>query len=286
MQRLRDYWELTKPGVTLMVVISTWGGFYLAAIGPVDLVLLLNTLLGSWLVAAGTNAMNQLVERDLDAKMKRTRNRPLPAGRLEPTHVTAFAMTIAMLGIGYLQLTTNFLTALLAALTMGSYVLIYTPLKRTTPLSTLIGAVPGALPALGGWTAVRGEVALEAWSLFAILFFWQLPHFLAIAWIYREDYARGGFAVLPVLDLKGITTSWHMIVNLLALLSVSLLPTLQGLTGPVYFLGAFILGLIFLASGVEMAIKKTNRSARHVLLTSIAYLPVLFVLMFVDKVSL
>ena len=269
-----------------MVVISTCGGFYLATSGALNLSLLFHTLLGSWLVAAGTNAMNQLVERDLDARMKRTRNRPLPAGRLDPIHVTAFAMTIAMLGIGYLQVQVNFLTAMLAAFTMASYVLLYTPLKRKTSLSTLVGAVPGALPALGGWTAVQGAVTVEAWTLFAILFFWQLPHFLAIAWIYREDYARGGFMVLPVTDRDGVRTSWQMVLNLLALLSVSLLPTLQGLTGPIYFFGALALGLLFLVAGVQMMIRKTNRSARRVLLTSIAYLPVLFLLMFIDKVRL
>lgn len=282
----RDYWQLTKPGVTLMVVISTLSGFYLGTRGSIQWMLLLHTLLGSWLVAGGTNALNQLIEKDLDALMKRTRNRPLPSGRLTSLEVACFAMIIALAGIAYLVVATNLLTGLLAALTMVSYVLVYTPMKRKTHLSTLVGAIPGALPAMGGWTAVRGEVTIEAWALFAILFFWQLPHFLAIAWLYREDYARGGFPVLPVVQPDGTNTGMHIIGNTLALLSVSLLPTMLGLTGPVYFFGAFFLGLVFLAYGIQVAVNKTNRYARRLLLASIAYLPILYALMFIDKTSI
>lgn len=282
-QRLSDYWELTKPGVTFMVLVSAFGGFYLGVRQELNWLLLLHTLLGSWLVSAGTNALNQLVERKIDATMKRTRKRPLPAGRLSPLEVAVFAISISITGIAYLAVATNFLTGALAALTLASYVFIYTPLKRKTWFSTAIGAVPGALPAMGGWTAVRGEVSLEAWVLFAILFFWQLPHFLAIAWIYREDYARGGFPVLPVVDKDGLNTGIHIVVNCLALLSVSLLPTLLGMTGAVYFVGAFIFGFLFLLSGVRMALQKTNQYAKHLLHASIIYLPVLFTLMFIDK---
>lgn len=280
---LNDYWELTKPGVTFMVIISTLGGFYLGAKIPVDLVLLLNTILGSWLVAGGTNALNQLIERDIDATMKRTKKRPLPAGRLTAFQVQLFAISISIIGIAYLCLLVNLLTGVLAAFTLASYVFIYTPIKRKTPLSTIIGAIPGALPAMGGWTAARGEITLEAWILFSILFFWQLPHFLAIAWIYREDYARGGFPVLPVLDRDGLHTGLHIIANCLALLSVSLLPTLMGLTGPIYFIGALILGVAFLISGIRVTVQKTNRYAKQLLHASIIYLPMLFVLMFIDK---
>ncbi len=282
-QRLSDYWELTKPGVTFMVLVSAFGGFYLGVRQELNWLLLLHTLLGSWLVSAGTNALNQLVERKIDATMKRTRKRPLPAGRLSPLEVAVFAISISITGIAYLAVATNSLTGALAALTLASYVFIYTPLKRKTWFSTAIGAVPGALPAMGGWTAVRGEVSLEAWVLFAILFFWQLPHFLAIAWIYREDYARGGFPVLPVVDKDGLNTGIHIVVNCLALLSVSLLPTLLGMTGAVYFVGAFIFGFLFLLSGVRMALQKTNQYAKHLLHASIIYLPVLFTLMFIDK---
>ena len=284
--RLSDYWELTKPGVTFMVIISTLGGFYLASPAKMDLLLLLNTLAGSWLVSAGTNALNQLIERNIDAKMKRTRNRPLPAGRLQPTEVRWFSVTISVLGIAHLAFFVNVLTSVLALLTLLSYVFLYTPMKRTTSFSTVVGAVPGALPAMGGWAAVRNGISAEAWVLFAILFFWQLPHFLAIAWIYREDYARGGFPVLPVIDEVGTNTGLHVIANCLALLTVSLLPTLLGLTGAVYFWGALICGLAFFASGLLLAFQKSNRSARRLLHASILYLPLLFAFMFLDKAGL
>jgi protoheme IX farnesyltransferase len=284
--QLADYWELTKPGVTFMVIISVLGGFYLGSRGPLDFMLLIHALVGSWLVAGGTNALNQLIERDIDLKMKRTHLRPLPAGRLSFSQVAIFAAAISILGILHLSLAVNWLTGLLAALTLASYIFIYTPLKRTTPLSTVIGAVPGALPAMGGWTAVRGEITIEAWVLFAILFFWQLPHFLAIAWIYREDYARGGFSVMTVLDESGVQTGWHIVLNCLALLSVSLLPTLLGLTGVIYFFGALILGIGFLIFGLRVAVQKTNRYARQLLHASVIYLPVLMVLIFIDKAPL
>ncbi len=284
--KLKDYLELTKPGVTFMVIVSTFGGFYLGTLGKLDFFLLLHTLVGSWLVSAGTNALNQLIERNIDAKMKRTRNRPLPAGRLKPEEVKLFAVLISVTGILHLALAVNLLTSLLAILTLASYVFIYTPMKRKSSLSTVVGAVPGALPAMGGWVAVRGYVSMEAWILFAILFFWQLPHFLAIAWLYREDYARGGFPVMPVIDKAGTNTSLHIVVNCLALLTVSLLPTLLGLTGPVYFAGAFFLGTAFLAAGIQVMLKKSNRSAKHLLHASILYLPALFTFMFLDKVNL
>ncbi|MFQ5652036.1 MAG: heme o synthase [bacterium] len=284
-QILSDYWELTKPGVTFMVIISTCGGFYLGAENALDYVLLFHALFGSWLVAAGTNALNQLIERDIDATMKRTRKRPLPAGRRSVREVRVFAISISVSGIVYLSIATNLLTGVLAALTLASYVFIYTPLKRKTPLSTVIGAIPGALPAMGGWTAVQGEITVGAWVLFAILFFWQLPHFLAIAWIYREDYVRGGFPVLPVLDKNSSTTGIHIIVNCLALLSVSLLPTLLGMTGAIYFVGAFILGLLFLISGIRVAVLRTNLNAKQLLHASIIYLPILIALMFIDKTA-
>ncbi len=283
--QLSDYWQLTKPGVTFMVIISTLGGFYLGSNQGLNIALLLNTLAGSFLVSAGTNALNQLIERDLDGRMKRTRMRPLPAGRLRFNSVLAFAIAISIVGILQLLVFVNLITGILAALTLVSYIFIYTPLKRTTSLSTFIGAVPGALPAMGGWTAARGEITAEAWVLFAILFFWQLPHFLAIAWIYREDYARGGFSVLTVSDPNGTLTGVHIVVNCLALLSVSLLPTLLGLTGAVYFVGAFILGVAFLFSGVRAALHISNRRAKQLLHASIIYLPILMALMLIDKAT-
>ena len=283
--RLTDYWELTKPRVTFMVLISVFGGFYLATRSSLDVVLLIHALLGSWLVAGGTNALNQLIERDRDALMRRTKNRPLPASRVLPKHAGFFAASISVVGILQLILAVNLLTGLLAATTLATYIFVYTPLKRQTSLSTLVGAVPGALPAMGGWAAAAGTVGIEAWVLFAILFFWQLPHFLAIALIYRDDYARGGFSVLPVEDQSGTCTGLQIILNCLALLSVSLLPTLLGLTGLVYFLGALILGMAFLASGIRVAVQKSNRYAKQLLHASIIYLPLLMTLMLIDKVA-
>lgn len=284
--KLSDYVELTKPGVTFMVLFSTVAGFYLGSQKSLDFLLLFNTLLGTCLVAGGTNALNQLIERENDARMKRTRKRPLPAGRLQPRQAQFFATIISTTGILYLCSFVNLLTGFLAALTLGSYVFIYTPLKSKTSFSTVVGAVPGAIPPVGGWAAARGDIGLEAGVLFAILFFWQIPHFLAIAWIYRADYTRAKFPVLPVIDRKGTVTSMHIIANCLALLSVSLLPTLFGLAGNIYFVGALLLGLGFLASGMRVAISKSNSCARSVLHASIIYLPVLLALMSFDKSGL
>lgn len=267
-----------------MVVISTLGGFYLASDTAIDLIKLLHTLLGSWFVAAGTNAMNQFVERDYDRIMKRTMNRPLPSGRLKANHVLIFSAAISIVGTIYLALATNLLTGLLAALTFACYIFIYTPMKRVSSWSTIVGAVPGALPAMGGWVAVTGTVTAEAWILFGILFFWQLPHFLAIAWIYRDDYQRGGFKVFPLTDSEDyFQTSFHIVANCLALMAVSALPSIVGVTGHIYLAGALILGLAFLIAGLQMVAHKNNRYAKKLLLTSIAYLPILMLLMFLDK---
>ncbi|MFQ5709020.1 MAG: heme o synthase [bacterium] len=283
--KIADYFELTKPGVTFMVIISTLAGFYLGSRESLDILLLCYALLGSWLVASGTNALNQLIESEIDARMNRTRKRPLPAGRLQPLEVKLFGVAISVAGIIILLVAVNLLTACLAALTLVSYIFVYTPLKRKSSLSTIVGAIPGAIPPMGGWAAARGAIGIEAWVLFGILFFWQLPHFLAIASIYRADYARGGFRVLTVVDEAGIQTGMYIIVNCVALLVVSLLPTLLGLTGNVYFFGAWILGIGFLAAGIRLASMKTNRYARQLLHASIAYLPLLLTLMSIDKIS-
>lgn len=280
-----DYLELTKPRVTLMVLITTLVGFYLGGRGAVDFLLLLHTLLGTALVAGGTSALNQYLERDIDAKMHRTKNRPLPTGRLTPRQALTFAISIALIGLAYLAFAVNLLTAALAAITLTSYVFMYTPLKKKTSLSTLVGAVSGALPPMGGWTAARNDLNMEAWVLFAILFLWQLPHVLAISWLYSEDYKRGGFPLLPVLDPAGHSASRQIINNCLALLPVSLLPSLIGLAGAVYFVGALILGLAFLAFGILVAIEKSNLSARRLMFVSLAYLPALLGLLTFDKTS-
>jgi len=283
---MTDYLELTKPRVTLMVMITTLVGFYLGAPGKPDWLLLLHTLLGTALVAGGTSALNQYLERDIDVKMSRTRSRPLPSGRLTPAQALAFAVAIAVIGLVYLATAVNLLTATLAATTLLVYAFVYTPLKQKTPLSTLVGAIPGALPPMGGWTAARNELSIEAWVLFGILFLWQLPHVLAISWLYSEDYRRGGFPLLPVLDPQGQSTGRQIISNCLALLPVSLLPSLIGLAGELYFVGALLLGLSFLAMGVLVAVERSNLSARRLLFASLLYLPALLGLLSLDKTSL
>jgi protoheme IX farnesyltransferase len=282
---LSNYLELTKPRVTFLVVITTLVGYYLGARGEVDALRLLCTLIGTALVAGGTSALNQYLERDIDAKMTRTRNRPLPTGRLTPRQALIFAYSITLIGVLTLALAVNLLTAALAAATHIFYIFLYTPLKQKTSLSTLVGAIPGALPPVGGWTAARNELGIEALVLFAILFLWQLPHVLAISWLYSEDYKRGGFPLLPIIDPQGKSTSRQIITNCLALLPVSLLPTIIGLAGPVYFIGALILGLTFLGFGILVAIEKNNLSARRMMLASLAYLPALLGLLTFDKTS-
>lgn len=283
--RFSNYLELTKPRVTFLVVVTTLVGYYLGARGEVDALRLLCTLLGTALVAGGTSALNQYLERDIDAKMTRTKNRPLPTGRLTPRQALIFAYSVTFIGLIGLALAVNLLTAALAAATHVFYIFLYTPLKQKTSLSTLVGAIPGALPPVGGWTAARNDLGVEALVLFAILFLWQLPHVLAISWLYSEDYKRGGFPLLPIIDPEGRSTSRQIIANCLALLPVSLLPTLIGLAGPVYFIGALILGLAFLGFGILVAIEKNNLSARRMMLASLAYLPALLGLMTFDKIS-
>lgn len=280
---LSDYLALTKPRVTLMVLLTMMFGFYLGAQGEMNWLLLAHALFGTALVAGGTSALNQFLERDLDAKMQRTKNRPLPTGRLTPNAALTFGVVISVIGLTHLMIFVNLLTALLAALTLVSYVFLYTPLKTRSAISTIVGAVPGALPPMGGWTATRGELGLEAWVLFAILFLWQLPHFLAIAWLYREDYARGGFPMLPVIDPEGRSVGRQVLTNCLALLPVSLLPTLVGMAGSIYFFGALGLSLIFFLCGAGVIIQRSNVSARRLMRASLLYLPILLGLMAFDK---
>ena len=268
------------------MLLTAAAGFYLggAAGQAVDLRLLASTLLGTALVAAGTNAFNQLRERDADGRMERTRRRPLPSGRISPRAAGLFAGLISTAGVVYLGVAVNLVTAGLAALTLASYVLLYTPLKRTTPLNTLIGAVPGALPIVGGWTAAGGELGPAVVALFWILFLWQLPHFLALSWIYREDYRRGGFAMLSVRDPDGRQTGWVSFLYALTLVPVSLLPTLFGVTGRIYFFGALVLGLAYVGATLIMSRAATVPRAWRVFLVSVLYLPALLTLMVVDKV--
>ncbi len=267
------------------MLLTAAAGFYLGARGGVDLAVLVHTLVGTALVAAGTNAWNQVRERDVDARMARTRRRPLPSGRLTPRAAAWFASLITGGGVAYLAVTVNLLTAGLAALTFVSYVCLYTPLKRTTSLNTLIGAIPGALPIVGGWTAAGGRLDAAVAALFGILFLWQLPHFLALAWLYREDYRAGGLKMLGTGDESGQATGRMAVLYALALLPISLLPTLLGVTGPLYFYGALALGIVYAAAGTTLLTAATPTRAWRVFFVSIVYLPALLTLMVLDKVA-
>ena len=278
---VRDYLELSKSRIVLMVLISTAAGFLFAP-GAVDPLLMLHTLVGTALVAAGTNALNQYVERDHDAKMHRTRMRPLPAGRITPRAALLFSSAIAIAGTLYLGLAVNWLTAILGAFTLTSYIFVYTPLKRVSTLCTIIGAVPGAIPPLMGWTAATNELALGGWIVFGILFLWQLPHFMAISWIYREDYARGGFAMTSVRDGEGGSVAGQAIYYTLALLPVSLAPSLFGMTGTMYFIGAALCGAALLAATIRFFFDRQIRNARSVFMISNLYLLTVMLLLVVD----
>jgi protoheme IX farnesyltransferase len=279
-----DLWELTKPGITGLVLITTVVGFYLGSAGSLDLRLLLHALLGTGLLAAGTNALNQYAERDADAQMKRTKRRPLPAGRLRPSTALIFSMGISVVGTVHLALVVNPLTAALGAAALVIYIFAYTPLKQRTAWCTVVGAVPGAIPPMMGWTAVTGELGPHAWVLFGIIFLWQMPHFYAIAWLYRLDYARAGFLMLPVIDEEGRRTARQIVLYTLALVAVSVLTTVLDLTGALYLFGALTLGVGFFALGLQLALSRTGAHARRLFLGSIVYLPALLVLMVMDKV--
>lgn len=281
---LRDLWEMTKPGITLMVVLTAGLGFLLAEQDSFSFMLLVHTLLGTGLVSAGASVLNHVLERETDALMTRTANRPLPTGRMDPDTALLFGVVLSILGLGDLALGTNLLTGLLGAVALAGYVFVYTPLKRISSLATVIGAVPGAIPPMMGWSAVRNELDLAAWVLFGILFFWQLPHFLAIAWLCREDYARGGFPMLPVLDPEGVRTGRQAILYGAALVPISLLPSLLGLMGTVYFVGALAFGLVYLGFSFGFAASRSNPGARRLMLASLLYFPGLLLVMLLDRV--
>jgi heme o synthase len=281
-----DYWTLTKPEVNFLVVVSTLAGFYLASRGPLEWTRLLHTLLGTLLVASGTGTLNQFIERQHDARMRRTANRPLPAGRLAASEALWFGILLSVAGGVDLALAVNALASILALAALGSYLLLYTPLKRRTPLCTLVGAFPGAMPPLIGWAAARGSLSPEAWVLYAILFLWQFPHFLAIAWMYREDYARAGLRMLPGRDAEqGRFTRREIFGFTLALLPVSLMPVFLGQAGTLYLVGALLLGLGFVLFGVRLAFSRSNALARRLVLASVIYLPLVLALLMIDKTS-
>lgn len=281
--RWSDLLDLTKPRITLMVVLTTALGFYLGSPRPFPLLTLIHVLVGVSVLAAGAAALNQVVEKDADSRMRRTAQRPIPAGRVDAWRARQFGIALSVVGVAYLLFFVNALTAGLGIFTLGSYLFVYTPLKKRSPVATLVGAVPGAVPPMMGWTAVRGELDLGAWILFGILFFWQLPHSLAIAWVYREDYERGGFALLPLRDPTGKKTSRHMVLTCVALVTTSLLPTAVGVSGLVYLVAASVLGLLFLGSCVGFATSQTALAARRVMWVSILYLPAVLAVMTLSR---
>jgi protoheme IX farnesyltransferase len=282
---LAVYADLFKARLTSLVLLTTLVGFYVGFRGPVDFALMFRLLLGTALLASGAAALNQLLEREYDANMRRTQDRPLPSGRLQPQTVLMVGSASALVGLLYLAQAVNLTTSLVGALSLVCYLFVYTPLKRVTWLNTLAGAVPGALPPLMGWTAARGELSSEGLALFAIQAFWQLPHFMAIAWMYRDEYARAGFKMLPVVDPQGRRTGHQAVSYTLALLVVSLCPFLFGLTGPTYLAGALILGLGFVWFAVRFSRERTDSHARQLFYVSLVYLPLLLVLMVLDKVK-
>lgn len=281
--RFSDHLELTKPRISMMAAMTTAGGFYLASIGSVDWVGLLNTVVGSIVLSGGACAMNEYLERDRDGLMERTRNRPLPAGRMDPNVAFMQAMTMALLGMAYLALMVNPVAAAVGAAAFVSYAFIYTPLKPRTSLCTVIGAIPGALPPVIGWAGARGEVTFGAVILFAIMFLWQLPHSLAIGWMYRDDYRRGGFRLLTVLDNDGHIVARQAVVYLLAMIFVSFMPYWVGLTGRVYLVGAFLLGMAYLALTMAWFLRVERARARRSFFMSLLYLVALFALLIADK---
>lgn len=278
-----DFVALTKPRVNLLVLVTTVIGFHLGNLGGTDLPLLFHTVVGTFLVASGAAAFNQLLERDVDARMRRTMLRPLPDGRLSSVEAFWFAMALSAIGLAQLWFGANSLAALVAVATLVSYALIYTPLKKVTSLATIVGAVPGALPPVIGWAAARETLSIEAWVLFAIVFLWQMPHVLAISWLYRDDYERGGIRVLPVGDPDGRSTAFQMVNYTAALVPVSLLPTAVGIAGRVYFAGAVVLGVAALWLAIRFAQQRTSERARQVFYASLIYLPVLWVLMMANR---
>jgi protoheme IX farnesyltransferase len=285
-RRVADFVELTKPRLVSMVALTTLLGYYLGApAGPIDWLGLVLTLLGTGLAASGTMALNQYYERDRDARMFRTRQRPLPDGRIEPRDALIFGALITVGGLLVLLLGVGPLPAAVTAATAVSYLFAYTPLKPRSSLCTLVGAVPGALPPLTGWAAASGQLDLGAWSIFAIMFIWQIPHSLAIAQMYRDDYARAGFRLLPVVDRDGGSTIRQILAYSFSLVTVGMLPTLIGLAGPVYLVASLMLGLGMLSAAIRLARSSALADARRLMFASLIYLPCLFTVMAADKIS-
>jgi len=279
---ISDCWTLTKPEVNFLITLATFTGFYLGHAhqpGHFPFSLLACTLVGALLVASGTGTLNQYIERRSDAQMRRTASRPLATGRLRAPFGLALGIVLATLGSILLAVWVNLLASALALFTLSSYLLIYTPLKRQSPVCTLIGAIPGAMPPLIGWAGASGHLTSEAWFLFGVLFLWQFPHFMAIAWMYRDDYERAGYRVLPVADRRRVFVNWMTVLPLLVLIPLTLCPVFFGHADVIYAFGALFVGSIFLYHGSVLALQKSNQHARRLLLASIGYLPVVFALL-------
>ncbi|HLJ17408.1 MAG TPA: heme o synthase [Bryobacteraceae bacterium] len=283
MRHMKSYLELAKPRVTWLILMSTGVGYFFGLKNTWHWLTLLHTLIGTALMSSGTFALNQWYERDADAKMRRTQRRPIPSGRISAKHGLWFGILLAAVGFAELSLAVNLLTGLLGLFTLASYQFLYTPMKQQSKHSTTVGAIPGAMPPLIGYAAACGHLTVDAWILYAILFLWQFPHFYAIAWLYREDYARAGIRMLPVVEPDGESTARQILFYSIALIPISLAPKFLSMTGNIYLIGALVAGLLFLYSGVRVMFNRTRLQARRVLLASVVYLPVLYGLMLFDK---
>ncbi|PYS89328.1 MAG: protoheme IX farnesyltransferase [Acidobacteria bacterium] len=282
-ERVLAYVELTKPRIAFMLVLTSAAGFYLASTGNFDWVLFANSMIGIALLAFGVATLNQWVERRTDILMPRTAQRPLPSGRLSANEALIFGVLQCVVAEIYLSSLINLLTAMLGIVVILGYVLVYTPLKTRSSACTAIGAIPGALPPLMGWTAASGDITMAAWAMFVIQFLWQFPHFLAIAWLYREEYAKAGILMLPVLEPEGRLTARQIVSFAFMLLVVSLAPFFLGLASIIYLIGATILGIWFFAESIRFAWRRTNELAKRLLLASVIYLPLLFILLILTK---
>ncbi len=285
---ISDCWTLTKPEVNFLIALTTFTGFYLGRAhqpGHFPFSLLACTLVGTLLVASGTGTLNQYIERRFDAQMRRTARRPLAAGHLRASIGLALGIVLAALGSVLLAVRVNLLASTLALFTLFSYLLIYTPLKRKSPACTLIGTIPGSMPPLIGWAGASGHLISEAWFLCGILFLWQFPHFMAIAWIYRDDYQRAGYRVLPMADRRCAFVNWMTVLPLLALIPLTLFPAFFGHADAIYELGTLFVGFIFLYYGSVLALQKSNQHARRLLTASIAYLPAVFALLIITNIK-
>lgn len=282
-ERAAAFVELTKPRIAILLVLTSAAGFYLASTGPFNYILFANAMIAITLLAFGVATLNQYWERDLDKLMTRTQKRPLPTGKVTSTEALVFGIVQCAVAELYLLLFVNPLTAFLGLIVIVGYVLVYTPLKTRTSVSTAIGAIPGALPPLMGWTAAADNITMTAWALFAMQFLWQFPHFLAIAWMYREEYKKAGILMLPVVEPEGRITARQIVLFTLMLVPVSLAPFFFGISGLIFGIGAVVIGILFLIASIQTARVRTNEMARKLLLASVLYLPILFLLMVADK---